>query len=198
MDAMPALESRAGYTRSRPRRRAISLARTARQAGQPRGGTMTPSNMRAVRVLALIAVMGVTTVRAETPDEWISLGTRVHGGFGSFIPVGIRIGLDALQRLNAKPREVNKAPCACVADGIAIATVASVGQRTLQIASEKAPAGSMAVIIIRNKQTGQAVKYTIADSWLSKLAEWNRTLDTRGGYDELMKADGLFDVIEIK
>jgi hypothetical protein len=73
-----------------------------------------------------------------------------------------------------------------------------VGQRTLQIASEKAPAGSMAVIIIRNKQTGQAVKYTIADSWLSKLAEWNRTLDTRGGYDELMKADGLFDVIEIK
>jgi len=105
--------------------------------------------------------------------------------------------------LNAKPREVtviyydsDKAPCACVADGIAIATVASVGQRTLQIASEKAPAGSMAVIIIRNKQTGQAVKYTIADSWLSKLAEWNRTLDTRGGYDELMKADGLFDVIE--
>jgi hypothetical protein len=205
MDAMPALESRAGYTRSRPRRRAISLARTARQAGPPRGGTMTPSNMRAVRVLALIAIMGVTTVRAETPDEWISLGTRVHGGFGSFIPVGIRIGLDALQRLNAKPREVtvvyydsDKAPCACVADGIAIATVASVGQRTLQIASEKAPAGSMAVIIIRNKQTGQAVKYTIADSWLSKLAEWNRTLDTRGGYDELMKADGLFDVIEIK
>jgi formylmethanofuran dehydrogenase subunit E len=166
---------------------------------------MTPSNMHAVRVLALIAVVGVTTVRAETPEEWIALGARVHGGFASFIPVGVRIGLDALQRLNAKPREVtvvyydsDKAPCACVADGIAIATVASVGQRTLQIASEKAPAGSMAVIIIRNKQTGQAVKYTIADSWLSKLAEWNKTLDTRGRYDELMKADGLFDVIEIK
>jgi formylmethanofuran dehydrogenase subunit E len=166
---------------------------------------MTPSDMRAVRLLAIIAVLNVTTVRAETPDEWISLGTRVHGGFGGFIPVGVRIGLDALQRLNAKPREVtvvyydiDKAPCACVADGIAIATVASVGQRTLLIASEKAPAGSMAVIIIRNKQTGQAVKYTIADSWLSKLAEWNRTLDTRGKYDQVMNADGLFDVIEIK
>src|SRR5262245_30489731 len=43
-------------------------------------------------------------------------------------------------RLNAKPREVtvvycdsDKAPCACFADGVAIATVASVGQRTLQI-----------------------------------------------------------------
>ena len=144
-------------------------------------------------------------MRAETPDEWIALGARVHGGFGIFIPVGIRIGLDALQRLNAKPREVaviyydsDKAPCACVADGIAIATVASVGQRTLQIASEKAPTGSMAVIIIRNKQTGEAVKYTVADSWLPKLAEWNRTLDTRGRYDEVMKADALFDVIEIK
>jgi hypothetical protein len=43
-------------------------------------------------------------------------------------------------RLNAKPREgtvvycdSDKAPCACFADGVAIATVASVGQRTLQI-----------------------------------------------------------------
>ena len=86
----------------------------------------------------------------------------------------------------------------CVADGIAIATVARVGQRTLQIASEKAPTGSMAVIIICNKQTGEAVKYTVADSWLPKLAEWNRTLDTPRRYDEVMKADVLFDVIEIK
>src|SRR2546427_11893959 len=91
-----------------------------------------------------------TTLRAETPEDWITLGTRVHGGFGAFIPLGIRIGLDALQRLNAKPREVtvvyydsDKAPCACVADGVAIATVASVGQRTLQIALEKPPVDAM-------------------------------------------------------
>jgi hypothetical protein len=59
-------------------------------------------------IFAMLAVFnGVTTsVRAETPDEWITLGARVHGGFGAFIPVGIRIGLDALQRHNAKPREV--------------------------------------------------------------------------------------------
>jgi len=153
-------------------------------------------------IFAMLAVFsGVTTVRAETPEEWITLGARVHGGFGAFIPVGIRIGLDALQRLNAKPREVtvvyydsDKAPCACVADGVAIATVASVGQRTLQIATEKAPAGAMAVIIIRHKQTGGgAVKYTVPDSWLPKLAEWNRTLDARGRYDAVTTADGLFD-----
>jgi FmdE protein associated with molybdenum formylmethanofuran dehydrogenase len=69
----------------------------------------------------------VIPARAETPEEWVKLGARVHGGFGSFIPVGIRIGLDALERLGAKPREVtvtfydsDKAPCACIADGVAI------------------------------------------------------------------------------
>jgi formylmethanofuran dehydrogenase subunit E len=119
--------------------------------------------------------------------------------------VGIQIGLDALQRLNAKPRDVtvvyydsDKAPCACIADGVSIATVASAGQRTLQIASEKAPAGAMAVIIIRHKQSGEAIKYTVADSWLLKLAEWNRTLDPRGRYEAVIKAEGLFDVTPIK
>ena len=44
--------------------------------------------------------------RAETPEEWVKLGARVHGGFGAFIPVGIKIGEDAMKRLNAQPREL--------------------------------------------------------------------------------------------
>ena len=162
------------------------------------------SNLIAV-VLIAAGTSLVTPARSETPNEWITLGTRVHGGFGTFIPVGIRIGLDALQRLSAKPRDVTvvyydseKAPCACLADGVAIATVASAGQRTLHVAPEKAPAGAMAVIIIRHKQTGEAVKYTVAESWLPKLADWNRTLDAQGRYDQVMKADGLFDVTPTK
>lgn len=154
-------------------------------------------------VLALMAASHglATPVRAETPEEWVQLGARVHGGFGSFLPVGIRIGLDALRRLDAKPREVTvtyydseKAPCACVADGVAIATIASVGQRTLQIAAEKAPPGAMAVIVVRNKQSKAAVKYTIPDSWLPKLIDMNKAFDPRGRYDAVMNADGLFDV----
>src|SRR6187200_1474348 len=47
---------------------------------------------------------------AETPpverDLWISLGARIHGGFGSLIAVGIRIGEDARQRLQASPRDL--------------------------------------------------------------------------------------------
>ena len=42
--------------------------------------------------------------QAETPTEWIELGARVHGAFGVFIPIGIRIGLDAKERIKAEPR----------------------------------------------------------------------------------------------
>lgn len=44
---------------------------------------------------------------SETPDQWVELGRRVHGGFGSYIALGIRIGLDAMQRLNATPRTLD-------------------------------------------------------------------------------------------
>jgi hypothetical protein len=57
-----------------------------------------------IGLLSLFLVAcGITTLRAETPEEWVKLGARVHGGFGAFIPVGIRIGGDAMKRLRAQP-----------------------------------------------------------------------------------------------
>jgi formylmethanofuran dehydrogenase subunit E len=154
---------------------------------------------RALIALLLLAIP--ICVRAETPGEWIALGTRVHGGFGSFIPLGIRIGLDAVDRLKAKPRELavlyydsDSSPCACFADGIAIATYASVGQRTLTIAPEKAPPGDVAVIVIRPRQGGAGFKYTIPMTALAKLGPMNKDLDPRGRYDAVMAAEGLFQV----
>lgn len=156
--------------------------------------------------LCSIGIAGVAPASAQqTPEEWIVLGRRVHGGWGTFVPVGIRIGLDAVQRLDAKHRELtvtyydsDKAPCACVADGIMIATSASPGQRSLIIAADKAPAGAMAAVVIRHKKTGKAFRYTVAEKWLLQLAQWNRTLDERGRWDEVMKAEGLFEVSEEK
>src|SRR5579862_5953668 len=134
---------------------------------------------------------------AETPDEWITLGARVHGAFGSFIPLGIRIALDAAERLKSQPRELSviyydsdKSPCACFADGIAIATYASVGQRSLTIAPEKAPDGALAVIIIRPRQGGSGFKYTIPATDLAKLGAMNKNLDPRGRWDAVMTEDG--------
>src|SRR6476619_7338417 len=103
--------------------------------------------MRPIVTMVVFAALmsGGTAAGAETPEEWIALGARVHGGYGAFIPLGIKIGLDAVDRLKAKPRELSvtyydseKAPCACFADGVAIATSASVGQRSSKVDPEKA------------------------------------------------------------
>ena len=61
---------------------------------------MKTSTLLAVAVLLL----GLSPARSETREQWIELGARVHGAFGAFIPVGIRIGLDAKERLKADPQ----------------------------------------------------------------------------------------------
>ena len=151
-----------------------------------------------------IALLVATSSHAETKDGWISLGARVHGAFGPFIPVGIRIGLDAADKLKADPRGLSvtyyngsKPPCPCVADGIMISTQASPGQGTLVVAPEKAPDGAMAVIVIRNRKTGDALRYTISDDWLPKILGWIKS-DPSGRYDAAMSADGLFQVETMK
>ena len=161
---------------------------------------MTKSKLCLFTLPVIVAALA-TVAGAETPQEWVALGARVHGAFGAFIPVGIRIGLDALQRLDAQPRGVTvvyysgpKSPCPCPADGIAIATMASVGQNTLHVAPEKAPDDALGVAIIRSKTTGAAVKYTIAASWIPKLIAINKEFDPLGRYDAVMQAPGLFSV----
>ena len=138
---------------------------------------------------------------AETPEEWIALGARVHGAFGSFIPLGIKIGLDAVERLQAGPRgltvlyyDSDVSPCACFADGVAIATRTSVGQRTLTMAAEKAPPNDVAVMVIRPRQGGPGYKYTIPASALAKLGPMNKNLDPRGRYDAVMASQDLYEV----
>jgi formylmethanofuran dehydrogenase subunit E len=117
------------------------------------------------------------------------------------IPIGIRIGLDAQERLQAEPRGLSvlyhtgvKAPCPCIADGVMIATRASPGQGTLRIAAEQAAPGLYAMITVRNRKTGQGIRYTISDEWAARIIEWNRTLDPRGRYEAAVKAEGLFTV----
>jgi formylmethanofuran dehydrogenase subunit E len=151
-------------------------------------------------VILLIPASG----HAETKQEWITLGTRIHGAFGPFIPVGIRVGLDPVDKLKADPRGLTviyyngvKPPCPCVADGVMLATQASPGQGTLQISSDKAPDGAMAVIIIKNRKNGEALKYTIADEWLPKILGWIKS-DSSTRYDSAMSAEGLFQVEPVK
>jgi hypothetical protein len=74
-----------------------------------------------------------------------------------------------------------------------LAAQASPGQRTVQVATEKAAASLMAVIVIRNRKTGEGLRYTISDEWLPNMLAWNK-LPPRERYNEAMKAGGLFEV----
>ena len=76
------------------------------------------------------------------------------------------------------------------ADGVMIATQASPGQGTLQISPERAAPGSMAVVVIRNRKTGEGLKYTISDEWLPKILSWNQS-EPPTRFDAAMAAEGL-------
>ena len=111
------------------------------------------------------------------------------------------VDLDSGAQIIVKPRELNvvyydsdRSPCACFADGVATATQASVGQRTLTIAPEKAPIDDAAVIVIRPRQGGVGFKYTIPVAALAKLSQMNKEFDPRGRYDAVMSSVGLFQV----
>jgi formylmethanofuran dehydrogenase subunit E len=153
--------------------------------------------MRSVYVL--LAALGAAALGAQpaaaqsTPEEWVQLGARVHGGFGTFIAVGIRIGQDAMKQLGAQPRELDvtyydgvATPCPCIADGVMIATYVSPGQGTLRVAADKAPADLMGAVVVRSRKTGQGIRYTIPDALRPKLAEWNKANDPLGRYRVVM------------
>jgi len=86
----------------------------------------------------------------------------------------------------------DKAPCACVADGVAMPR-SPARQRTLEIATEKLlpvqwPSSSSAT-----SKPVRAAKYSVADSWLAS-GRLNRTLDYPRPIRAVMKAEHLFDV----
>jgi formylmethanofuran dehydrogenase subunit E len=153
-------------------------------------------------MLPLLLLTFATTAHAETPDQWVKLLTRVHGGFGSFLPVGIRIGDDAMKRLDAKPRELSVTfyqgegtPCPCAADGVGLAVYASAGQGTLQVSTEKSPPGTFAVIVIRPRKGGDGLKYTVPMSVMPKLGRINNTIqDPLKRYDAVMEIADLYAV----
>ena len=159
-----------------------------------------------ITILSLICLLTATNsvaVLAETPEEWIKLGTRVHGGFGSYIALGIRIGMDAMERLDARPRDLKvtyqdgkNSPCPCVVDGIMIATVATPGQNSLQVLPNSSDADVFGIAKIEHKKTGESLRYVISNSTRSQLDRWNEVLNERQRYDAIMNApaSSLFDV----
>ncbi len=152
---------------------------------------MNPSQKRFLKP----ALGSPAVTYAETPDEWVELGARVHGGFGSYIALGIRISLDAMHRLEAQPRDLDvtyyngsDAPCPCVVDGIMIATVSTPGQNSLRVESTASPPDTFGMAEIRHKRTHQTLRYIIPSTAGPLLDEWNRNTTGRQRYDAVMSA----------
>lgn len=167
---------------------------------------MSDYRPRRIALCLALLVGFVFPGRAETPEEWVKLGARVHGGFGSFIPVGIRIGEDAMQRLNAQPRQLSVVfyqgegvPCPCPIDGVMLAIGASPGQSSAQVAAEKSPPGTFAVVIIKPRGGGGGLKYTVPMSHMARLGEINRTIqDPLKRFEAVMAIPDLFQVEPVK
>ena len=143
----------------------------------------TPSSFLATSLLAL-ALAAPSMVSAQTPEQWISWGDRVHGGFGSLIALGVIVGQDALARLDAERRDLAvdytdgpQSPCACVIDGIAVAVSASVGQRTLRLESERTESGLLARIRFTRRSDARSLVYEIPQPILAVMAAINRDPD---------------------
>lgn len=148
-----------------------------------------------ISLLMCLFLASENIVRAETSDEWVKLGQRVHGGFGTYVALGIRIGLDAMQRLATKPRELDvtyqdspNSPCPCVVDGIMITTVATPGQNSLRVLPTKSKPNLFGVVVIKHRKTGQLLRYTIPISARSLLDSWNQKYIARSRYDAVMNA----------
>ena len=162
-----------------------------------------------LRVAMLPILLGwatASTARAETPEDWVRLGARVHGGFGAFIPVGIKIGEDAMKRLNAKPRELavtyysgDGVPCPCSVDGVMLAISASPGQGSVRVEAEKSPPGTFAVVVIRPRKGGDGLRYTVPMSVMPKLGAINKTIqDPLKRYSAVMELGEFFTVEPVK
>ena len=167
---------------------------------------MTMILLRLAILPLLLGGAGISAARAETPEEWVRLGARVHGGFGSFIPVGIRIGEDAMKRLNARPRELavtyytgQGVPCPCPVDGVMLALSASPGQGSVQVVTDASPPGTFAVVVIRPRKGGDGLKYTVPISLMPKLGEINKTIqDPLARYHAVMALGEFFTVEPVK
>jgi hypothetical protein len=55
----------------------------------------------------------------------------------------------------------------------------------------------MAFIVIKNRKTGEGLRYTIADEWLPKILGWLKS-DPSARYDSAMTAEDLFQVEPLK
>jgi hypothetical protein len=76
-----------------------------------------------------------------------------------------------------------------------LAVSASPGQGSVQVAAEKSPPGTFAVVVIRPRRGGDGLRYTVPISQLPKLGQINSSIqDPLARYHAVMALPDLFTV----
>lgn len=145
-------------------------------------------------VAACLLSLSIHQAQAQTAEQLTEWGTVVHGGFGSLIAYGIRVGHDALQRLNAEKRQLSVdyfdgplAPCPCVIDGISLAVTASLGQQTLRLSSKKTDPSLLATVTFTHRITNASITYELPIAALNLMQTINRDYPATQRYEAVLK-----------
>jgi formylmethanofuran dehydrogenase subunit E len=156
-------------------------------------------------VAAWLLSLSIHQAQAQTAEQWTEWGTALHGGFGSLIAYGIRVGHDALQRLNAEKRQLSVdyfdgplAPCPCIIDGVSIAVAASLGQQTLHLSSKKTDLNLLGRVTFTHRITNASITYDLPIAALDLMQSINRDHPANQRYEAVLrlKNEQLFTVTD--
>ena len=160
---------------------------------------------RVLAALVLIAVSGCAGAQhAPSADsEALSRVAAVHGGAGPWVVAGYRMGVYALQKLGLSAGSfalevVHYSPAqvqyACVADGAAAATGASLGKLNLARVDTASPDGTSTTF--RHRSTGQTVTLKPAASFTKRYLNVPRERLAEAGREVLtLPAAEVFEVV---
>jgi formylmethanofuran dehydrogenase subunit E len=142
--------------------------------------------LRLVTFLCLIAVAGICVAeerieklpqphfRSEASDpSWLKFAAQFHGHLGPMMTFGARMGMAALQAVDAKGYfdvEITcegpfvQPPASCFLDGVQITTGATLGKRNLEWVK-----GDKIVVRVKNTETGKTATLRPTDTFLALL-----------------------------
>ena len=105
--------------------------------------------------------------------ELIKRTEEFHGHVGPFIVAGLKMGLLALEKLNAEKYSGMKVvvetgttpPISCIVDGIQVSTGCTLGKGNIEVLSNNKPTA-----IFTKKGDNQQIKIMLKDKWLQEIA----------------------------
>jgi formylmethanofuran dehydrogenase subunit E len=103
----------------------------------------------------------------------IKQAEEFHGHVGPFIVTGLKMGLLALEKLNAEKYSGMKVvvetgttpPMSCIVDGIQMSTGCTLGKGNIEVLPNNKPTASFT-----KKSDNQQIKITLKGKWLQEIA----------------------------